>query len=114
MPDHVDVVNATPYLNPAAFEPVPQTPDSVPLRVGTAPRVIGNLRGPRVLDEQFRMNKFFPIKERGKIGIGMTMTNPFNRTTKYISSTTVGDPEFGMMYAGGGGRTLQLDARIEF
>ncbi len=114
LPGHVDYFHPTPYLNPAAFAPVPQTPDSVPLRVGTAPRVINNLRGPRVLDEQFRMSKFFPIKERAKIGVGMTMTNPFNRTTREIRNTTVGDPEFGMLYAAGGGRTLQLDARIEF
>ncbi len=114
MPSHVDFFNPTPYLNPAAFAPVPQTPDSVPLRVGTAPRVPDNLRGPRVLDEQFRMSKSFPIKERAKVGIGMTMTNPFNRTNRYIGNTTVGDPDFGMLYAGGGGRTLQLDARVEF
>ncbi len=114
LPDHVDYFNPTPYLNPKAFAPVPTTPDGVPLRVGTAPRFINNLRGPRVVDEQFRLSKFFPIKERGRVGIGMTMTNPFNRTSKFFESTTVGDANFGFLAAGGGGRTLQLDARIEF
>lgn len=114
MPKHVDVNTGTPYLNPAAFQNVPLSANGVPLRVGTAPRYINNLRGPRHVDETFRMSKNFPIRERAKVGVGMTMTNPFNRTGKYISSTTVDDSEFGVMYANGGGRTLQLDARIEF
>lgn len=114
LPDKVDVNNPTPYLNPAAFRPVPLTPDGVPLRVGTAPRFINGLRGPRVWNEQFRLSKNFPIKERARIGVGASLTNPFNRTTKYFSTLTVGEAEFGQMYAGGGGRTIQLDARIEF
>jgi hypothetical protein len=114
LPDHVDYFNPTPYLNPAAFKPVPTTANGVPLRVGTAPRFINNLRGPRTVDEQFRASKSFPIKERGKVGIGVSLTNPFNRTSKSLESTTVGDPNFGFLAAGGGGRTLQLDARIEF
>jgi hypothetical protein len=114
LPSHVDVNNPTPYLNPAAFGQVPVTGNGVPLRVGTAPRYIDGLRQPRFVSEQFRLAKKFPIKERASIGIGMTMTNPFNRTSKYFSTLTVGDPEFGMLYAGGGGRTLQLDARIDF
>jgi hypothetical protein len=44
----------------------------------------------------------------------MAMTNPFNRTGRYFSTTTVGDADFGKLLANGGGRTLQLDARIEF
>jgi hypothetical protein len=114
MPSHVDYSNPTPYLNPNAFANVPTTPDGVPLRVGTAPRYIDGLRGPMVLDETFRLSKKFTFKERLSTGVGMTMTNPFNRTTRYIGDTTVGDSTFGMLYAGGGGRTIQLDARIEF
>jgi hypothetical protein len=44
----------------------------------------------------------------------MTWTNPFNRTSRYFQDLTVGDSNFGQLYAGGGGKTLQLDARIEF
>jgi hypothetical protein len=114
LPDHVDYFNPTPYLNADAFGTVPVTGDGVPIRVGTAPRYIDGLRGPRFVSEQFRMSKKFPIKERATIGVGMTMTNPFNRTSKSINNTTIGDADFGMLYAGGGGRVLQLDARIEF
>jgi hypothetical protein len=46
--------------------------------------------------------------------LGMTWTNPFNRIQPYIQDKTVGDVNFGQVYAGGGGKTLQLDARIEF
>ena len=86
----------------------------MPLRVGTAPRFINNLRGPRTLDEQFRISKKFSIKERASIGVGASLTNPLNRTSKFFGSTTIGDDDFGKLYAGGGGRQLQLDARIEF
>jgi hypothetical protein len=40
-PTKVDVVNGTPYLNPAAFTPPPVTQNGVPLRVGTAPQHTG-------------------------------------------------------------------------
>jgi len=114
MPSHVDFFNPQPYLNPAAFANVPTTGNGVPLRVGTAPRFINNLRGPRTLDEQFRISKKFSIKERASVGVGASLTNPLNRTSKFFGSTTIGDDDFGKLYAGGGGRQLQLDARIEF
>jgi hypothetical protein len=114
MPSHVDYANPTPYLNPAAFKNVPTTPDGVPLRVGTAPRYLDYLRGPHVMDETFRASKRFYFMEGKYFGVGATLTNPLNRTTRYLGDTTVGDSTFGMLYAGGGGRVLQLDARIEF
>jgi hypothetical protein len=114
VPSKVDYSVPTPYLNPAAFAPSPTTGNGVPLRVGTAPRFISGLRGPHFMSEQFRASKWFPIKERAQVGVGMTMTNPFNRTTRYMVSTTVGDSGFGEVLQGGGGRVLQLDARVEF
>jgi len=87
------------------------------LRVGTAPRFLPNVRGPHHMDETFRMSKRFPLyKERENtfFQLGMTMTNPFNRTGRYVGDFTVGDADFGKVFAGGGGRTIQLDARIEF
>lgn len=69
------------------------------------------------MDETFRMSKKFPLfkqRENTFFQLGMSMTNPFNRTSRYIGDTTVGDADFGKVFAGGGGRTLQLDARIEF
>jgi hypothetical protein len=113
---NVDVNNPTPYLNPAAFAQVPQTSDGLPLRVGTAPRELPNVRGPNSAGETFRLEKKFPITKREGtfFGLGMTMTNPFNRTGRYINSTDITAPDFGALYANGGGHTIQLDGRIEF
>jgi hypothetical protein len=116
-PGKVDFFNGTAYLNPAAFAESPLTPNGTPLRVGTAPRFLSNVRGPAQLSETFRMNKRFPLwKEREKefLQLGMTWTNPFNRLSPYIQTLNVGDPAFGQVFAGGGGKTLQLDVRIEF
>src|SRR5690348_9101038 len=88
---NVDVNNGTPYLNPAAFAQVPHTGNGTPLRVGTAPRFLPNVRGPNSAGETFRMEKKFPITRREGtfFGLGMTMTNPFNRTGRYINSLDV-------------------------
>jgi hypothetical protein len=115
-PTKVDVSVGTPYLNPAAFRASPQTLAGTPLRVGTAPRFLPTVRGAHNMGETFRLSKKFPLSRRENtlFGLGMTMTNPFNRKSRYISTTDVTDPSFGLMYAGGGGRTIQLDARVEF
>ena len=116
-PGKVDVNTGTPYLNPAAFAKSPLTGNGTPLRVGTAPRFLPNVRGPHHMDETFRMSKRFPLykqKENTFFQLGMTMTNPFNRTGRYVQDFTVGDADFGKVFASGGGRVLQLDARIEF
>jgi hypothetical protein len=114
-PTHVDLFNGAPYLNPAAFTLSPHTASGVPLRVGTAPRFLP-IRGPHSMDETFRMSKKFPFsKSEGSFfALGMTMTNPFNRISRYIVATDITDPEFGLIKATGGGRTIQLDGRIEF
>jgi hypothetical protein len=114
-PTKVDVFTGAPYLNPLAFASVP-TENGVPLRVGTAPRFLPNVRGPHSMSEIFRMNKKFPLTKREGtfFGIGMTMTNPFNRIRRFIAATDITDPDFGKVFAGGGGRTIQLDGRIEF
>ena len=116
-PSKVDFFNGAPYLNPAAFAQSPVTGNGTPLRVGTAPRFLPNVRGPAQLSETFRMNKRFPLykqKESTFFQLGMTWQNPFNRIRPYISDLTVGDSAFGQVFAGGGGKRLQLDARIEF
>lgn len=116
-PGKTDVFNGTPYLNPAAFVSSPLTANGTPLRVGTAPRFLPNVRGASQLSENFRMSKRFPLwksSENKFLQFGMTWTNPFNRTSRYFQDLTVGDSNFGQLYAGGGGKTLQLDIRIEF
>jgi len=75
------------------------------------------VRGPGRYSENVRISKRFPIykqKETTFLQVGGSWTNPFNRKTPYISDTTVGDATFGQVFAGGGGKILQLDARIEF
>jgi Carboxypeptidase regulatory-like domain len=115
-PKSVDVFTPTPYLNPAAFALVPQTTDGVPLRVGSVPRELPNVRGPGSVSENFRLEKKFPFTKREGtfFGLGVTMNNPLNRHNTYIGSTDITSSDFGQLYAGGGGRTVQLDGRIEF
>jgi Carboxypeptidase regulatory-like domain len=114
LPTKIDWSKPVQWLNPAAFANVPTSGNGVPLRVGTAPRNL-NLRGPMVLNETMRASKAFAFwGERAKFRVGMTMTNPFKRTYAYITDTTVGDSGFGQVLQGGGNRTMQLDARIDF
>jgi len=54
----------TQYLNPAAFAQVPKTANNVPLRLGTAPRYLPNIRGPRIVGESFGIMKRFAFTER--------------------------------------------------
>jgi hypothetical protein len=115
VPSKVDVFNGTPYLNPSAFATSPLTVNGTPLRVGTAPRFLSNVRGPMQLSEDFRISKRFPLwGEKRFFQIGSTWTNAFNRHSRYFQSLTVGDSNFGQLYAGGGPRRIQVDARIEF
>ncbi len=114
-PTKVDLLNGTPYLNPAAFAESPLTGNGTPLRVGTAPRFLPNIRGPHRMSERLRLSKRFPFhKENQFLQLGMTWDNPLNRISRSILDTTVGDAAFGQVVAGGGGKTLQLDARVEF
>ena len=53
-------------------------------------------------------------QEKAKFRVGMTLSNPFKRQYTYISDQSVGDSSFGQVLGGGGGRTMQLDARVDF
>ena len=66
------------------------------------------------MSEDFRLSKRFTIYERMFFQLGFVMSNPFNRTYRYFSTTTVGESEFGMLYEGGGGKEVQLEGRIEW
>jgi hypothetical protein len=117
VPGKLDLFNGTPYLNPAAFAHSPVTGNGTPLAVGTVPRFLPNVRGPAQLSEILRLSKKFPLykqKESTFFQIGMTWSNPLNRLSPKMEDTTVGDAAFGQVLASGGGKTLQLDARIEF
>lgn len=114
-PTTTDFSNGAPYLNPAAFSPPPTTENGIPLRVGTAPRFLPQVRGPHQMHETFRMSKRFYLREKTFIGIGGTADNLFRRTSRNFLGLDIADPgSFGQLVQRGGGRTIQLDARIEF
>jgi hypothetical protein len=114
-PSNIDWSSPTQWLNQAAFANVPTTGNGVPLRVGTAPRNFDYLTGQKSLNEYVRISKSFPIwTERIHFKIGATWQNPFKRKYGYLADTGVGDSAFGQILQGGAGRTLQLDAHIEF
>src|SRR5258708_1889873 len=115
VPSHVDAVNPTQYLNPAAFTSSPLTANGTPLRVGTAPRFLPTIRGPANLSEKLRVSKrFYFGAEQRFFELGASMINPLKRTTPYVNDTTVGDASFGTLLLGGGNRVMQLSGRIEF
>jgi len=114
-PTQTDFFNGTPYLNPAAFSPPPTTPNGIPLRPGTAPRFLPNVRGPHQMRETFRMSKRFYIREKTYFGVGATADNLFRRTSRDWLSLDLSDPaSFGRLVQRGGGRTIQLEGRFEF
>lgn len=114
-PTKTDFAVGSPYLNPAAFSPPPLTPNGVPLRVGTAPRFLPQVRGPHQMRETFRMSKRFYLREKTFLGIGATADNPFKRTSRNFLGLDIADPSsFGQLVQRGGGRTVQIEARVEF
>lgn len=115
VPTKVDWSEATQWLSSSAFANVPTSANGVPLRVGTAGRFLTGLTGPRSMNETMRMTKSFPIyAERVKFRIGATWSNPFKRRYAYLVDTTVGDAAFGQMLQGGAGRTMQIEAHLDF
>ncbi len=112
-PEKLDFFVSTPYLNRNAFAESPRTPDGVPLRVGTAPRYLPNIRGPHVSSESFRMSKSFPLYETLEFEFGFVAINPFNRHGRGVVTTDISSSEFGMLRVSGGGqRVIQLEGRL--
>ncbi len=112
-PSTPDFKNGTPYLNPAGFANVPMTGNGVPLRVGTAPRSL-DVRGFHTSSEDFRVTKFFPIRESVNFEFTATFINAFNRSTRGGINTNINSPNFGKFFGGGNGRSIELSARINF
>ncbi len=112
-PGNLDFFDGTAYLNPSGWAPSPQTPDGVPLRVGTAPRYEPGLRGPHSSSESARMTKTFPIWETIRFELGFAATNLLNRHGREIVTMDVTSPDFGKMrVAGCCARNIQLEGRI--
>jgi hypothetical protein len=65
--------------------------------------------------ETFRMSKRFYLREKTFLGVGATADNLFRRTSREFLGLDIADPgSFGRLVQRGGGRTIQVDARIEF
>jgi hypothetical protein len=118
MPEKADFFNSVPHLNPAGWSPSPRTGQGVPLRVGSGPRYYSYARGPHAVGEDFSMKKRFPIpvSESMFFQLGFVMSNPFNRTGRDWASwrNNIDDSEFGRILQVGGGKTVQIEARIEW
>lgn len=116
--DSLDFFEGTPYLNPDAFETLSaenggKTANNTPLRPGTAPRRLPNVRGPHSSSERMRFVKKFDLYESVEFEFGIAAINPFNRHTRGIITTNLNSADFGKLRINGAGqRVMQVEARL--
>jgi len=111
----IDSNNGSQYLNPDAFADPPLTASGVyPLRLGTAPRRLPNVRGPAHQSEDFGILKDTKLTERFVLKFRADFFNVFNRTGW-------GDPGTDLAYDFGkvfgvahGPRNIQMSLRLDF
>jgi hypothetical protein len=109
------IVAGQQYLNPAAFRQVPTTSQGIPLRPGTAPRYLPNVRGPARVSEDFSFSKKFLFTESANLEIRADFINAFNRAGRGNPVTDITSPNFGMITGSAyGPRNIQLGARVTF
>ncbi|MBY0503486.1 MAG: TonB-dependent receptor [Bryobacteraceae bacterium] len=108
--------SGTPYLNPKAFARVPFSPNGVPTRLGTAPRVLPNIRTPAFFSEDVGVAKSVMVKERLKFEIRADAFNLFNRARRGGLVTDVSNVQlFGRLTGQQvGPRSIQAALRVEF
>jgi hypothetical protein len=112
---HLDVVNGTPYLNPAAFATQPLTAQGVPSRPGTAPPVLDGIRGPAFYSEDIGLMKRFAAGGERSFEFRVDMINALNRSGISGPNTDISSPNFGRAFGVGiGARRLQLSLRATF
>jgi hypothetical protein len=103
------------YLNPDAFKLVPVTGSNVPLRLGTAPPRLPNVRGPAVFGEDLGLKKSFAFTETKNLEIRADFFNVFNRAGRGNPNTDITSALFGRITgARFGPRNIQLEARFNF
>jgi hypothetical protein len=103
------------YLNPAAFAQIPRSPNGVPLRLGTAPRILPNVRGPARVGEDIGIRKRFNFTETANFEVRGDFFNAFNRAGRGNPVTNITNPLFGKITGPAyGPRNLQVEARINF
>jgi len=97
----------TRLLNPAAFA------DPGPFQFGNAPRYIGYFRGCGHASENISLLKTIPIKEKANLRFSMDWFNAFNRHQFGDPGTDIDNPtSYGYVSGAGGGRQIQLTAKI--
>lgn len=105
------------YLNPAAFANPPVFPggQNVITRLGTAPPVLPNIRGPHYWTDDMSLQKVFRFNEQRSFELRSTFLNVFNRSGRGGLVTNITDPNFGQFTGQQlGGRVIELAARITF
>ncbi len=113
-PSNADFVNGTPYLDRAGFAQSPITPDGIARRFGTAPRFLPNVRGFHSFGEDLGLTKNIPVYESVNMKFSAGIFNPFNRGNRGGPNTDITSPQFGRVFGGGGGRTIQIEGRVEW
>ncbi|MBI4472940.1 MAG: TonB-dependent receptor [Acidobacteria bacterium] len=107
-----------PYLNPAAFGTPPKTGRNVPVRLGTAPRYLNDLRGFAVRSEDLSLIKRTTLGfgENANFELRADIANLFNRVRLGDPNTNTSDPSrFGRILGKAGGpRTIQVGLRLSF
>jgi hypothetical protein len=111
----VDFENGTRYLNPDAFEMPPLSATGVPLRLGTGPRFLEDVRGPGRASEDFGVQKRFLLAAGVSVDVRLDAFNIFNRAGRGNPVTDFTSPNFGLITGPAyGPRQLQLMARVNF
>ena len=103
------------YLNPAAFALVPRTGNNIPLRLGTAPPRLPNVRGPAIFSEEFGLEKKFQITETMDFELRADFFNAFNRGGRGDPVTEITNANFGRIVGSRWGpRNIQIQGRFSF
>jgi hypothetical protein len=117
LPSNVSSVDGTQYLNPNAFSDIPNTDGWIPLRPGTAPRHLPDVRGAALFTEDVSIIKRTPLgfREDASVEFRADIINFFNRAGIGNPNTDVNSSNFGKIFGNRyGPRQFQLGLRINF
>lgn len=110
----VDIRSGTVYLNREAFATQPLSARGIPTRIGTAPRVLTDARGPGIQREDIGVMKRVTFGSRS-IEARVDVINVFNRSGLGNPITDLGNPNFGRIFGvRHGPRRFQFSTRVTF
>jgi hypothetical protein len=113
----VDSENGTQYLNPEAFGLPPKTDKGVPLRFGTASRILPQTMSPMLPYEDFSLIKRTPLgfREGATLEIRFDFANLLNRARLPRPNSSITSPRFGKFFhKAGPPRTVQAGLRVNW